>query len=108
MKRIIIIFTVLFLVAFLISINWNIIVSKYYLPTFLKVSIPLQTSFILSNPLNFVHVIINTILTKNILVGLITSFIGDFRGTTSDLPNWLIGNLFCSLFIHAYSNSIIK
>lgn len=94
MKRMIMIFTVLFLVAFLISINWNLIVSKYYLPTFLKVSIPLQTSFILSNPLNFVHVIINTILTKNILLGIITSFVGNFGGPTSYIPNWLIGIYF--------------
>ena len=85
-----IIFIILFLSTFLISIYWNMDVNRFYLPTFLHVSIPLQTSFIESNPLNFINIIINTILTKNIVLSIITSFIGDFRGYTIYLPNWLI------------------
>ena len=88
------IFTILFLSTFLISIYWNIEVNRFYLPTFLNVSIPLQTSFIESNPLNFINVILNTILTQNIILGIITSFIGDFRGYTIYLPNWLIAFYF--------------
>jgi uncharacterized membrane protein len=65
-------------------------VNRFYLPTFLNVSIPLQTSFIENHPLNFINVIVNTILTKNIIISIITSFIGDFRGYTIYLPNWLI------------------
>jgi len=89
-KRMVIIFIILFLSTFLISLNWNMAVNRFYLPTFLHVSIPLQTSFIESDPLNFINVIVNTILTKNIILGIITSFIGDFRGYTIYLPNWLI------------------
>ncbi|MGB7968862.1 MAG: DUF2142 domain-containing protein [Methanobacterium sp.] len=89
-NRMFIIFIILFLSTFLISIYWNMDVNRFYLPTFLHVSIPLQTSFIESNPLNFINIIINTILTKNIVLSIITSFIGDFRGYTIYLPNWLI------------------
>ncbi len=94
MKRMLIIFSILFLSTFLISINWNMAVNRFYLPTYLNVSVPLQTSFIVSNPLNFINVVVNTILTKNIILSIITSFIGDFRGYTVYLPNWLIATYF--------------
>ena len=94
MKRMLMVFLILFLSTFLLSLNWNMAVNRYYLPTFINVSVPLQTSFIESNPLNFLNVIINTILSKDIILSIITTFIGDFRGYTVSLPNWLIAFYF--------------
>ena len=88
-NRMFIIFIILFLSTFLISIYWNMDVNRFYLPTFLHVSIPLQTSFIESNPLNFINIIINT-FNKKYCIEHNYSFIGDFRGYTIYLPNWLI------------------
>ena len=107
-NRMFIIFIILFLSTFLINIYWNMDVNRFYLPTFLHVSIPLQTSFIESNPLNFINIIINTILTKNIVLSIITSFIGDFRGYTIYLPNWLITFYFHTLSFYVNINGIIR
>ena len=87
MKKMVIVFSILFLSTFEISIIWNMAVSQFYLPGYPGVSIPGQTSFILSNPINFVNTLVNTILTKDILSSIITSFVGDFG---NNLYSWLI------------------
>ena len=86
-KKMVIVFSILFLSTFEISIIWNMAVSQFYLPGYPGVSIPGQTSFILSNPINFVNTLVNTILTKDILSSIITSFVGDFG---NNLYSWLI------------------
>ena len=106
-KRMFLVFTILFISTFLISIIWNMAVNRFYVPSYIGVSIPLQTSFIESNPLNFIGVIINTILTKNFIVTIVTSFVGDFGGT-GYLPNWLISIYFILLSCYVNINSIIR
>ena len=90
MKKMVIVFSILFLSTLEISIIWNLAVSQFYLPRYPGVSIPGQTSFILSNPLNFLNIIVNTILTKDILSGIITSFVSYFGYFGNNVYSWLI------------------
>ena len=64
MKKMVIVFSVLFILGLEISIIWNMAVIQYYIPAYPCISIQGQLSFILSNPLNFIKVLINTILTN--------------------------------------------
>ena len=86
MKNMVIIFSIIFFSSFEISIIWNMAVNQFYIPTYPNVSIPDQTSFILSNPLNFINVLVNTILSTDI-ISIITSFVGDFG---NNVYYWLI------------------
>jgi uncharacterized membrane protein len=79
MKKMVIVFSVLFLLGLELSIIWNLAVIQYYIPAYPSISIQGQLSFILSNPLNFIKVLINTIFTNFILTNNnTTSFVGDF------------------------------
>ncbi len=52
------------ILALEISIIWNMAVIHFYIPSYPGISIPGQTSFILSNPVNFIGVLINTIINE--------------------------------------------
>lgn len=90
MKRMFILFIFLFISTFGISILWNMVVNGFYIPSYPGVSITGQTSFILSYPLNFVDAVINTILTSNILLSIIRTFVGNFGWDSAQIPGWLI------------------
>jgi uncharacterized membrane protein len=79
LKKMIIVFSVLFLLGLEISIIWNAAVIHYYIPAYPGISIQGQLSFILSNPINFIVILINTILTNFILTSnTTTSFVSEF------------------------------
>lgn len=88
-KKMIIIFIIIFLSTLEISIIWNMAVSRFYIPIYPGISIPGQTSFILSNPPNFIYILINTVITKDIL-SICTTFVGDFGDFGNSLYSWLI------------------
>lgn len=90
MKRMVTIFILLFFSTFGISFIWNTALSGFYLPIISQVSIPEQTSYILKNPLNFIHVFINTILNWSILSNIIRSFVGNLGWNFVKIPDWLV------------------
>ncbi len=98
LKKMVAVFTILFLLALEISIIWNMAVIHFYIPSYPGISIPGQTSFILSNPVNFIGVLINTIITNFILTSSnITSFVGFFG---NNLYSWSIVLLYLIMLIY--------
>lgn len=73
-KKMFLVFSRLFISTLFISIIWNMIVQRFYTPIY-PISIAEQTSFILSNPLNFPNALITTLLTKGFISGIISSFV---------------------------------
>ena len=99
MKKMIIIFIIIFLSTVEISIIWNMAVNRFYVPIYPGISISGQTSYILSNPLNFVYILINTIVTKDILP-ISTTFVGDFGDFGDNLYSWAIVLLYVIMLIY--------
>lgn len=89
-RKMLLIFSFLFISTFTISNMWNLTVNGFYVPNHPNVSISGQTAFILSNPLNFPNAFINTFLTKDIILRIITSFVGNLGWDAVHLPGWFI------------------
>jgi len=90
MKKMFLIFSLLFISTFGLSIIWNMGVNRFYMPGYPGVSILGQTSFILSNPLNFLGTLLNTLFTWDYLSSIIRTFVGNFGWDPAQLPGWLI------------------
>ena len=90
MKKMFLIFSLLFISSFGLSIIWNMGVNRFYMPGYPGVSILGQTSFILSNPLNFLGTLLNTFFTWDYLSSIIRTFVGNFGWDPVILPSWLI------------------
>ena len=90
MKKMFLIFSLLFVSSFGLSIMWNMGVNRFYMPGYPGVSILGQTSFILSNPLNFLGTLLNTFFNWDYLSSIIRTFVGTFGWDPVILPRWLI------------------
>lgn len=106
-RRMTLLFCIIFLPILIVSIFWYLTVNVYYIPTYPHVSIPDQTSLILSNPLYFFEAIMNTILNFNSLSNIITTFIGNFGWDSGILPEWLIEIYFILYFSILTLTSIV-
>jgi len=106
-RRMMLLFSLIFLPIFIVSVLWYLAVNVYYIPTYPHVSISDQTSFILSNPLYFFNAMMNTILNFNSLSNITTSFIGNFGWDSGILPEWLIEIYFILYFSLLTLTSIV-
>jgi uncharacterized membrane protein len=89
----------IFLSCLLIVIGWNFLVKGIYVPISTQVSLQGQMLFILSHPITFLTVPLNTIL-KNFLYYLIT-FVGTFGWTDTGLVSKLVTPL-PNILVYAY------
>ena len=81
-------FILMFIPILLVSVGWNFVVENLYMPIIPQVSIKSQLFFILSNPLSFPYILINSLLHYGLSYQFL--FVGNFW-LDVPLPIWWLG-----------------
>jgi uncharacterized membrane protein len=101
-------FAGIFIISIIILMIWRLLAAGIYVPISNQISVLGQLSFIISNPLSYLGIFLNTILQN--LTYYLTTFVGSFgwidNGLDTPLPNILVYLYIIALIFAALTDNV--